>query len=233
MLSKRSIQEASLAFFLNDMIDEAELQSILEITNKKNPSFPYWKYDRIERTLDDMSESETKAEFRFATSELPRLAEALRIPEMFTCCNGATASGLEGLCILLKRFAYPCRLSDLIPRFGRSVPELSLILSEVTEHVFQNNGHLLRDLNQPWLQPRCLEEFANAIHQKGAALDNCWGFVDGTVRPISRPGQNQRVMYNGHKRVHAIKFQSVVSPNGLIANLYGPVGKLVLQFFGI
>ena len=48
--------------------------------------------------------------------------------------------------------------------------ELSLILSEVTEHVFQNNGHLLRDLNQPWLQPRCLEEFANAIHQKGAAL---------------------------------------------------------------
>lgn len=26
----------------------------------------------------------------------------------------------------------------------------------------------------------------------------------------------------GHKRVHAIKFQSVVAPNGLIANLYGP-----------
>ena len=53
MLSKRSIQEASVAIFLNDMIDEAELQSILEITNKKNPSFPYWKYDRIEGTLDD------------------------------------------------------------------------------------------------------------------------------------------------------------------------------------
>ena len=57
------------------MIDEAELQSILEITNKNNPSFPpsYWKYDRIEGTLDDMSESETKAKFRFATSELPLL----------------------------------------------------------------------------------------------------------------------------------------------------------------
>ena len=33
------------------------------------------------------------------------------------------------------------------------------------------------------------------------------------------------MMYNGHKRVHAIKFQSVASPNGLMANLYGPVGK--------
>ena len=30
-------------------------------------------------------------------------------------------------------------------------------------------------------------------------------------------------MYNGHKKVHAIEFQSVVSPNGLVANLYGPV----------
>ena len=28
---------------------------------------------------------------------------------------------------------------------------------------------------------------------------------------------------HGHKRVHALKFQSVVAPNGLIANLFGPV----------
>ena len=30
-------------------------------------------------------------------------------------------------------------------------------------------------------------------------------------------------MYSGHKRVHALKFQSVALPNGLIGNLYGPV----------
>ena len=28
-------------------------------------------------------------------------------------------------------------------------------------------------------------------------------------------------MYNGHKRVHAIKFQSLVTPDGLMANLFG------------
>ena len=59
--------------------------------------------------------------------------------------------------------------------------------------------------------------------KKGAGLRNCWGFVDGTVRAVSRPGKNQRVLYNGHKKVHSIKFQSVAAPNGLIANLYGPV----------
>ena len=30
-------------------------------------------------------------------------------------------------------------------------------------------------------------------------------------------------MYSGHKRIHCLKFQSVVAPNGLIANLYGPI----------
>ena len=29
-------------------------------------------------------------------------------------------------------------------------------------------------------------------------------------------------MHNGHKRVHGIKFQSVVTPDGLIANLFPP-----------
>ena len=65
--------------------------------------------------------------------------------------------------------------------------------------------------------------YARAVYDKDAPLDNCWGFVDGTVIPVCRPGQDQRILYNGHKRVHAVKFQSVVAPNGLISNLYGPV----------
>ena len=110
----------------------------------------------------------------------------------------------------------------MIPRFGRSVPEISLILAEVTDHIYRTNGHLLQDLNQPWLEPQQLKSFARAIHQRGAALSNCWGFVDGTVRPICPPG----IMHNGHKRVHGITFQSVVAANSLIANLYGLVGKI-------
>src|SRR4051794_28192081 len=44
---------------------------------------------------------------------------------------------------------------------------------------------------------------------------NVWGFIDGTVRPIARPTRHQRQVYNGHKRVHAIKFQSAVERPGL------------------
>ena len=84
-------------------------------------------------------------------------------------------------------------------------------------------GHLLRDLNQPWLFADNLIMFADAIHAKGAALNNTWGFIDGTVRPISRPRMHQKIVYNGHKRQHAVKYQSITTPNRIIANLYGPV----------
>lgn len=218
---------ASLMLYLDDVFDEEQVISIISDLTRKNPAFPYWKYDKIVVQLEDMTEAEVKAEFRFAPSEINLLGKALRIPEKFICPNGTVASGEEGLIMLLKRFAYPCRLSDMVPRFGRSVPEISLILAEITDHVVNTQGHLLQDLDQPWLQPYHLDEFARAIHQKGAALDNCWGFVDGTIRPICRPGENQRVMYNGHKRVHCLKFQSVVAPNGMIANLFGPIGKLL------
>ena len=71
--------------------------------------------------------------------------------------------------------------------------------------IYDRWRHLLFDLNQPWLSGANLERFAAAIHDRGAALENCWAFVDGTARPISRPGKNQRVLYNGHKKIHAIK----------------------------
>jgi nuclease HARBI1 len=50
-----------------------------------------------------------------------------------------------------------------------------------------------------------------------------WGFIDGTLRRSCRPGEEQRVYYSGHKRNHGIKFQAVVTPDGLVACLYGPV----------
>ena len=67
-----------------------------------------------------------------------------------------------------------------------------------------------------------IQSYADAIHNKGAPLENCFGFVDGTVRQISRPKHHRRIMFNGHKRVHSIKFRSVVLANGLIGNLAGP-----------
>lgn len=72
------------------------------------------------------------------------------------------------------------------------------------DDIYDNYHHLIDTLDLVWLDP---ETFAEAIHAKGAPLDRCWGFIDGSPRPIARPTRNQRIMYSGHKRLHCVKFQ--------------------------
>ena len=202
-------------------IDDEEL--LLLVGDRQynlHTGLPYFKHDRF--NIFEMREDEYEVEFRFKKGDIFRLAAALHLPGVFRCQNGVVVGTVEGLCIALKRFAYPCRYADLIPRFGRPVSQLCMVANLVVDYVNDRFGYLLTDLDQPWLSLQCLKMFADTIHNKGAALDNCWGFIDGTVRPICRPGEHQRIFYNGHKRLHTIKFQSVVTPNGMIANLYGP-----------
>ena len=172
-----------------------------------------------------MNDAECLAEFRFKKRDLPLLPEVLQIPDSFTCYQRSVVSGMEALCILLRRLSYPCRYSDIIPRFGLPVPVLSMVSNDVLDFIYNTHNHRLTQWNHTVLNPAALQIYSDAVTAKGAALHNCFGFIDGTVRPICRPGTNQRVLYNGHKRVHALKFQCVALPNGLIGNMYGPVGE--------
>lgn len=79
-----------------------------------------------------------------------------------------------------------------------------LIFHQIVSDIYDRFSHLLQSLNLVWLD---CEVFAAAIEAKGAPLHQCWGFIDGTVRPIARPVRNQRIMYSGHKRIHCLKFQ--------------------------
>jgi len=63
--------------------------------------------------------------------------------------------------------------------------------------VYDNFGHLLINMNQPWLARHQLNEFVDTIHNVRAPLENCWSFIDGTVRPCSRPGQNHQILLIG------------------------------------
>lgn len=69
---------------------------------------------------------------RFSKDDLPRLAAALSLPEQYTCEQGTSATGMEALLVLLRRLAYPNRLCDLVPLFGRSEFEISLIFNKVS-----------------------------------------------------------------------------------------------------
>lgn len=86
---------------------------------------------------------------------------------------------------------------------------LSLISNHMLDFMYNTHGHMLQDLNRIWLSPQMLERYTAAISVKGSPLEHCWSFIDGTVRPICRPENNQCVLYNRQKRVHAIEFQFI------------------------
>ena len=132
-----SFKEAREMLLLNhDMkvINDEELLLLLDDNTSRNPEFNYENYQRF--NLDEIQEPECKAEFRFNKNDIPVLAEVLGLPETFRCSQRTVANKLEGLCMLLRRTAYPCRYSDLIPRFGRPVPELSMITNCVVDYLY-------------------------------------------------------------------------------------------------
>ena len=215
----KSVREALVFAYFDDIIDDEEF-SVLYEENVSREVFPYWKYDRF--SFDDMDETECKVEFRFHKADLELLLYILGFPDKFTCSQGTVCTGIKGLCILLKRLAFPCRYSDMVFRFGRNPTGLCLIFNHVLDFTFEAHNHRLNSWNQPFLLPRTLEHYAQIIHNRGASLQNCFGFIDGTLCKSSRPKKNQQIVFNGHKRAHGIKFQSVVLPNGIIANLNGP-----------
>nr|CAI5867325.1 unnamed protein product [Callosobruchus analis] len=178
--------------------------------------------ERRQFNLENMSEEEIKLNFRFDRADLHRLMDVLRIPPEVVTDTRNKVNGLTALCILLRRLAYPNRLSDLIPMFQMSVQSLSQIVNKMVNVLMENHSECLDKLNAvQWLNRDKLEFYAEAIHSKGAPMTNCWGFIDGTPRKICRPSQNQEEYYSGHKRYHCLKYQSILCPDGLIVNLKG------------
>ncbi|KAK2552354.1 hypothetical protein P5673_026427 [Acropora cervicornis] len=93
--------------------------------------------------VNAVSEEEYLSSFRFRQLDIPYLAQVLRLPEKFICPNQTAALTEEALCILVRRFAYPCQYVDLTPQFGRSPQELSLIANKVMDQIYETHGHLV------------------------------------------------------------------------------------------
>ena len=60
-----------------------------------------------------------------------------------------------------------------------------------------------------------------AIEHKGG-VKCVWGFIDGTMRSICCPDKGQEVYYSGYKKCHAVKYQALSTPDGLITHLAEP-----------
>ena len=62
----------------------------------------------------------------------------------------------------------------------RRVSVLSLITNEVMDFIYDNHCHLVTEWNRDVPSSVALQKYADTISRKGS-LNNCFGFIDGTV----------------------------------------------------
>lgn len=170
-----------LSYGMNMLTDD-EFLVLFDMYSSPNLDLPHDSFPKF--NLDELHEDECLSQFRFKKADIPVLAQALQIPPIIRTYQGSVCDGIEGLCMLLKRMCYPCRYSDMVALFAKPVPVISMITNEVLELVYETHSQRILQWNHALLSPPKLEEYANAVTRKGAPLHNCFGFVDGTVRPF-------------------------------------------------
>ena len=157
----QEFREVLTEAYLLDLIDIEDF-ALMHEKNQSRGVFPYLKFNRFD--LDAWDDSECYTELRFRKKYLPALLSNLRIPEKIVWSQRTTCSGLEALCILLKRLAFPCRYTDMATRFGRNPTELCLIFNTMLNVLYTTHHHRLSSWEQPFLSPENLASYAAAIH---------------------------------------------------------------------
>ena len=92
-MSFKDARDALVLYYDNGVIDDEEFCLLYDANRSKNPEFPYEEYGKFD--LEEMDNSECKAEFRFRKEDIPVLAEALGIPETFARSQGSVSDVLR------------------------------------------------------------------------------------------------------------------------------------------
>ncbi|CAB1102246.1 unnamed protein product [Ectocarpus sp. CCAP 1310/34] len=171
-----------------------------------------------------------KEVFRFEKPHFLQLLRRLELPDSSEVSRGGygvtrVPADVALALTLLWRLSAPTTLVRDRSFLGMSETLICEVFNLTIEAIYERWGHLVEHLQVDAILPK-IDTFCEAIHAKGAPLPRCCFFLDGTIRKIARPVRWQRIYYNGWKCVHALKYQAVDSPDGIIRQLWGPtVGR--------
>ena len=83
MPSFREARQALLHAYSDNLIDDEEFCLLYDLNTSKNPDVEYWNYPAFD--LDSFSDDDVHTQFRFMKRDIPRLREALDLPNEITC----------------------------------------------------------------------------------------------------------------------------------------------------
>jgi hypothetical protein len=160
--------------------------------------------------------------FRFSHAEMDRVVLSLLdvgFPRVIKTNTRDKCPLYDALCMMCFKYAWPMRLGTMVRIFYSSTSRMSRIISSLRSLLFKHFSHHLK--HPAPLSLETLETFCAAVRQK-SGLSICFGFIDGTVRPVCKPSVLQGSCYNGKDRVHALKYQALTTPDGMFLQLAGP-----------
>lgn len=166
--------------------------------------------------LSEMSDRHFKDNFGLIRGEFEQIHEALQLPQPVRTVYKDVEDSRIALLMLLA-YLRGRSVKGLESQFGWSAARVSRIRLEVGELLLEKWGQRLdpRQCGETLLCKQNLQRYAQSIY-KQCHVDCIWGFIDGTLRPLARPIRYQEAVYNGWKHIHALKYQFVTTPDGLI-----------------
>ena len=224
----------------------------VEVPNRiLKPVYPRMTFDIMENKLQLLG-LEWSQRFRFQSkAQLVNLKVCFRLPDRIVH-EGSVFNSEEVILIALTRFEWPFVWDDMKERFpGRSRDELRRAFYWFLDFMIVNWGYLLVN-NMPYWKdylPHAAEairqklmnlnyptwrQFHPPAHEPNGfrvAL-----FIDNTMYAFCRPGGNtregpasprvplevQQAWWTGWKKLHGMKWQTCILPNGMDFDIYGP-----------
>ena len=165
MMSLREVRNQLLISHDDGVINDEELLLLYDLNRSDNVDLPYNSHPGFD--FDDFEDDECLSEFRLYKNDLPFLAEVLGIPGVMKFYQRSICSGLEALCIFLKRLSYPCQYSNMIARFGKPVPVLCMINNYMIDSLYQTHGHRILQWNDSILQSKLKENILGGCFWTG------------------------------------------------------------------
>lgn len=160
--------------------------------------------------------------FRFAYTDLRRLARLLGLPKKIVTESGVACNRLFAMAVLCGRLAFPQRGRQFAGLMQRGSSALRSIFYHVLQFLYDRWGPHLTELRMDRVAPR-LAEFSAAYADAGSPYDSCFAMLDGSVKQVCRPQFEQRELYNGHKKFHCLGFQGLSTPDGLFLQFSGGI----------
>jgi hypothetical protein len=198
-------------------------------------------------TIDGWDEIRIPEDLRVHTREnLRRLFDGFQFPDKFVSKGRNVFSGEEVFLFGLYRLSHVSKYNqaDVHTLFGLSDPGLaSKCFHCFLNFMVTNWGYLLTNNLDFWLPyiPDCARAIARKCQEKGCYFPeddfSIFSFIDNTMNACCRPGgvptmegegaprwhnYIQQAWYNGWKKLHGLKWQTVDLPNGMNFHVWGP-----------